>query len=349
MQIGKFVVNDDSDCYVIAELGHNHQGDVEIAKKMISAAAYAGVNAVKLQKRNNTELFTQAYYNKPYTSENSYGDTYGKHREYLEFGKAEYLELQKFAESLGVDFFATAFDFSSADFLASLDVPAFKIASGDLTNIPLLKYVATFGKPIVLSTGGGTIADIDRAVDCLSNTTIDFCVMQCTAGYPPTWEELNLNVIRTLRDRFPEIVVGFSSHDNGIAMGLVGYVLGARVVEKHFTLNRASKGTDHAFSLEPPGMQRLVRDLRRARVALGDGVKIQYPSEQEPLLKMGKKLVAAQDLKKGHLLTEKDIAIKSPSDGGLLPYMLPKLLGRKTSREIKADENVLLSDLIAES
>ncbi|MFM8775472.1 MAG: N-acetylneuraminate synthase family protein, partial [Actinomycetota bacterium] len=141
----------------------------------------------------------------------------------------------------------------------------------------------------------------------------------------------------------------FSSHDNGIAMGLVGYVLGARVVEKHFTLNRASKGTDHAFSLEPPGMQRLVRDLRRARVALGDGVKIQYPSEQEPLLKMGKKLVAAQDLKKGHLLTEKDIAIKSPSDGGLLPYMLPKLLGRKTSREIKADENVLLSDLIAES
>lgn len=349
MQIGKFVVNDDSDCYVIAELGHNHQGDVAIAKKMISAAAYAGVNAVKLQKRNNSELFTQAYFDKPYTSENSYGDTYGKHREYLEFDKDEYLELQKFAESLSVDFFATAFDFSSADFLANLDVPAFKIASGDLTNIPLLKYVATFGKPIFLSTGGGTIADVDRAVACLSNYPVDFCVMQCTAGYPPTWEELNLNVIKTLRDRFPDIVVGFSSHDNGIAMGLVGYVLGARVIEKHFTLNRASKGTDHAFSLEPPGMQKLVRDLRRARVALGDGVKVQYPSEQEPLLKMGKKLVAAQNLEKGHLLSERDIAIKSPSDGGLLPYMLPKLIGRRTIRKLRVDESILLSDLSPES
>jgi sialic acid synthase len=344
MRIGDAVVSDDSDCYVIAELGHNHQGDIEVAKKMIFAAANVGVNAVKLQKRNNKQLFTKSYYEKPYTSENSYGATYGEHREYLEFGRSEYLELQKYSESLGVDFFATAFDFSSADFLAELNVPAIKIASGDLTNIPLLKYVAAIGKPVIVSTGGGTIEDVDRAVNCLSKSNVDFCVMQCTAGYPPTWEELNLRVIETFRSRYPEIVVGFSSHDNGIAMGLVGFILGARVIEKHFTLNRASKGTDHAFSLEPPGMQKLVRDLRRARISLGDGQKTQFPSEREPLTKMGKKLVFARDFAAGHKLTRDDIAIKSPG-GGLMPFVIESVIGKTVLKSVKCDDDISLSDL----
>lgn len=344
MRIGNVSINDDSDCYVIAELGHNHQGDLELAKKMISAAASAGVDAVKLQKRSNADLFTKAYYDKPYQSENSYGATYGEHREYLEFGRSEYVELRDFSKSLGVDFFATAFDFASADFLAELDVPAFKLASGDLTNIPLIKHVASFGKPIILSTGGGSIEDVDRVVECLSAFSVDFCVMQCTAGYPPTWEELNLKVIETFRDRYKDIVVGLSSHDNGISMALVGFVLGARVVEKHFTLNRTFKGTDHAFSLEPPGMQKLVRDLRRARVAFGDGTKIQFPSEREPLTKMGKKLVFACDVEAGHTLTEKDIAIKSPG-GGLMPYRISEVIGKKTLKACLRDEDVSLADI----
>lgn len=344
MRIGDIVVSDESDCYVIAELGHNHQGDLKIAKKMIFAAANAGANAVKLQKRSNKELFTKSYYEKPYTSENSYGATYGEHREYLEFGRSEYLELQKYSEELGVHFFATAFDFSSADFLADLDVPAFKIASGDLTNIPLLEYVATFGKPIIVSTGGGTIEDVDRAVECLSRSNVEFCVMQCTAGYPPTWEELNLRVIESFRNRYPEIVIGFSSHDNGIAMGLVGFILGARVIEKHFTLNRAAKGTDHAFSLEPPGMQKLVRDLRRARISLGDGQKTQFPSEREPLTKMGKKLVFANDFESGHNLTRGDIAIKSPG-GGLMPYVIESVVGKTLLKSVKRDDDISLLDL----
>lgn len=344
MRIGEVSVSDDSDCYVIAELGHNHQGDLALAKKMIAAAAAAGVNAVKLQKRNNVELFTKAYYDKPYQSENSYGETYGEHREYLEFNRAQYLELKNYSESLGVHFFATAFDFSSADFLAELDVPAFKIASGDLTNIPLIKHVASFGKPIILSTGGGTIEDVDRVVECLSSLSVDFCVMQCTAGYPPTWNELNLKVIETFRDRYKDIVVGLSSHDNGISMALVGYVLGARIVEKHFTLNRTFKGTDHAFSLEPPGMQKMVRDLRRAKIAFGDGLKSQFPSEREPLTKMGKKLVFANEVKKGHTLTSQDVAIKSPG-GGLMPYMINSVVGKKVLKDFHKDDDILLSDL----
>jgi sialic acid synthase len=168
--------------------------------------------------------------------------------------------------------------------------------------------------------------------------------MQCTAGYPPTWEELNLRVIETFRTRYPEIVVGFSSHDNGIAMGLVGFILGARVIEKHFTLNRASKGTDHAFSLEPPGMQRLVRDLRRARISLGDGEKIQFLSEREPLTKMGKKLVFAGDFAVGHKLTRDDIAIKSPG-GGMMPFAIESVIGRTLLKSVSRDDDVSPTDL----
>ena len=152
--------------------------------------------------------------------------------------------------------------------------------------------------------------------------------MQCTAGYPPEFEELNLRVIETYRERFPDIVIGFSSHDNGISMALVAYMLGSRMVEKHFTINRAWKGSDQAFSLERDGMRRMVRDLHRARISIGDGVKRVYPSEAKPLQKMAKKIVAARDLPSGHVLRREDLALKSPNDG-LPPYELDNLIGRR--------------------
>ena len=337
-------ISEDSDCYVIAEIGHNHQGSLKTAKELFIAAKECGVDAVKLQKRDNRALYTQEMYNKPYENENSFGATYGEHREFLEFGLAEYQELQGFARELGLAFFATAFDFKSADFLAELETPAFKIASGDLRNIPLLKYVAGFQKPVVVSTGGGTIDDVKRAYDAVMPINTQLCILQCTAGYPCAFEEMNLRVISTFREQFPDIVVGLSSHDNGIAMVVAAYVLGARVIEKHFTLNRAMKGTDHAFSLERAGMRRVVRDLQRARVALGDGVKATYSSERTPLLKMGKKLVAARDLPANHVLSLDDVAIKSPSDG-TPPYELDRVLGRKTLRPLREDENILFDDL----
>jgi N-acetylneuraminate synthase/sialic acid synthase len=330
-------VADDSDCYVIAEIGHNHQGDVEKAKQMIDAAHASGAHAAKLQKRDNRSLFTQAYYDRPYNSENSFGDTYGAHRDALEFGRDEYLELKKHAEGLGILFFATAFDIPSADFLADLDMPAYKIASGDLTNTSLLRYVADIGKPMVVSTGGGRMADVERAVETVTAVNTQLALLQCTAGYPPEWEELNLSVITTFRERFPDVVVGLSSHDNGIAMSVASYMLGARVIEKHFTLNRAWKGTDHAFSLEPQGLQKMVRDLQRTRLAVGNGVKEPYKSEVEPLIKMAKKLVAARALPAGHTLSSEDLAAKSPGDG-MPPYELNAVIGRRLARPLDADE-----------
>ena len=332
-------IADDGDCYVTAEIGHNHQGNLETAKEMFRVAKDCGADAVKLQKRDNRQLYTQAMYHKPYDHENSFGLTYGEHREALEFGWDEYSELMDYARELGVTMFATAFDFPSADFLAKLDAPAFKIASGDLKNIPLLTYIAKFQKPIILSTGGGTMEDVNRAYDAIMPINQQLCLLQCTSGYPAAFEELNLRVITSYRERFPDIIIGLSSHDNGIAMAVAGYMLGARVIEKHFTLNHTWKGTDHAFSLEPIGFKKMVRDLRRLKVAMGDGVKRLYESEVSPMIKMGKKLVAARDLPPGHAIRRQDIAIKSPGDG-LQPYEIDKLIGRVTRHALSKDDDI---------
>jgi sialic acid synthase len=345
LTIDGFEIRDDGPCYVIAEVGHNHQGDVEQAKRLIDAAKECGVNAVKLQKRSNRTLYTREFYEQPYDNELSFGKTYGEHREALELGADDYRVLLRHAREVGVTLFATAFDVESADLLAELDVPAFKFASGDLRNTPLQRHVAAFGKPMLLSTGGGTMEDIERAVDTILPLNRQLCVLQCTAAYPADVEDLNLNVITTLRERFPELVIGLSDHQNGIAMAVVAYMLGARVIEKHFTLDHALKGRDHAFSLMPEGMRRLVRDLHRVPDALGDATKRPLPIEADPLEKMGKKLVAARELELGHVLTADDLAIKSPADGGLPPYELDRLVGRTLRRPVAAEDFVTFDDV----
>ncbi len=335
------VISDDSDAYVIAEIGHNHQGSLKTGKELFHAAAECGVAAAKLQKRDNKSLYTREMYDKPYDNENSFGATYGEHREALEFGRVEYEELQAEAGRLNMAFFATAFDLRSADFLAELNVPAYKIASGDLKNTPLLKHVARIGKPLIVSTGGGTPEDVQRAYDTIMPINPRLCLMQCTCGYPAEFAELDLRVISTYREKYPDVVIGYSGHDNGIAMPVAAYMLGARIIEKHFTLNRAMKGTDHRFSLEPIGMKKMIRDLLRVRLALGNGRKKVYASEASPVLKMGKKLVAARDLPMGHVLTAADVAIKSPGDG-LAPYLLDSVLGQVLMRGLRADESITL-------
>ena len=338
-------VGDDAGCFVIAEIGHNHQGSVEKAKDLFRAAKDVGVDAVKLQKRDNRRIFTRELYESLYENENSFGATYGEHREALELDQDAYRELRDYATELDLVFFATAFDETSADLLEELDLPAYKIASGDLHNTPLLRHVASFGKPLVLSTGGATLEDVDRAVETVLPINPRLCLLQCTAAYPAAVEELELGVITTFRERYPDVVVGLSDHQDGIAMALVAYMLGARLIEKHFTLSHTAKGTDHAFSLMPEGMRKLVRDVRRVPAAIGDGVKRPLPSEEKPLQKMGKKLVAARALPVGHVLAAGDLVAKSPAGGGLPPYELDALLGRPLTRALAAEETILARDV----
>jgi sialic acid synthase len=335
----------DEPAYVIAEIGHNHQGELEKAKDLIHAAKECGVDAVKFQKRDNRRLFTRAFYESPYDNENSFGATYGEHREALELDPSEWFELSRYSREQGVAFVAAAFDEPSADFLAELGVDAFKFASGDLLNVPFLRYVAAVGKPLFLSTGGGTVEDIDRAVEAILPLNAQLCVLHCTASYPADVEDLNLSVITTLGERYPDLVIGLSDHHNGIAMAPVAYMLGARAFEKHFTLNHAWKGTDHAYSLMPDGMRRFVRDLQRVPHALGDGFKRRLPSEERPLVKMGKKLVAARDFPAGHVVAPGDLVAKSPADGGLPPYELDRLLGKRLLRPLALEQDVSLEDV----
>lgn len=287
IQIADRIINDDSPAYVIAEIGGNHGGSLDTALQMIRIAAACGADACKFQIRENRTLYSQELLNAPYENENSYGKTYREHREALELSTQSLVHCVNEAVLSKVDCFSTAFDEPSVDKIAQLGMPAIKIASGGLTDKPLLRHAALSGLPIILSTGGGTMREIDVAVQVVTSYTSQLAVLHCTAAYPVRdFAELNLKCIHTLREAYPELVIGWSGHDSGIAMGVAAYALGARIIEKHFTLNRANKGTDHAFSLEPAGLSKLVRDLHRADAAMGDGRKKYLPSEVGPISKM---------------------------------------------------------------
>lgn len=331
----------DAPCYVIAEVGHNHGGSLETALAMVDAAALAGADAVKFQKRENRTLYTRAMFDRPYQHEFSHGATYGLHREALELGEADYRILMARAAAKGIACFATAFDEASADLLARVDVPAYKIASADLLNFPLLRHVARLRKPLIVSTGGAGLADVQRMVDLVQPLTpYPLCLLHCTAAYPvEDYATLNLVAIQTLHTTFPDCVIGYSGHDPGIAMPLVAYVLGARVIEKHFTLNRAWRGTDQGWSLEPAGLRRLVRDLDRTRQAMGDGVKRVYPSEEPALAKMAKSLVTTRALPAGHVLVAADITWKSPG-GGLPPSCVGEVTGLAVGRDVPEEHAI---------
>jgi sialic acid synthase len=338
LRIGNELISDSSDAFVIAEIGHNHQGSVELCEKFFASAAESGATAVKLQKRHNISLYTESFYNSPYSGATSFGNTYGKHREFLEFDKYQYIHLQNVAKELGLIFFATAFDFRSADFLMELNVPVIKVASGDLRSAPLISYLSELKIPLIISTGGATLEEIKRAMIDVDPTNI--ALLQCTAAYPAEAPDMNLLVVEQFRKLFPNTVVGLSSHDRGIAFPVVAYTLGARIIEKHFTIDRTMKGTDHAFSLEPSGMKKMIRDLKLTRLALGSGEKSVIDKEKEPIRKMGKMLVYSRDLIQGSILMKSDFELKSPQDG-LSPQQIDQLLGKKL--EISVHKNQVVS------
>ncbi len=320
------VINDESNPYVVAEIGSNHLGSLKICKKLMREAKRCGADACKLQKRENKTLYTKAFYNKPYDNPNSYGKTYGEHREALEFNADQYSELAHYAWELNLTFFATAFDIPSADFLFSLNMPAYKVASADITNTPLIRHLMGFNKPLVISTGGCSIRDVDRAYELLKGKA-EFCFLHCVASYPNQPENMNLRIIESMRERYPDTVIGLSDHYNGIVMAETATVLGAGVIEKHFTLNHSWKGTDHALSLEPQGLESLCKNVKRIKQALGSREKVLLPSEVAPITKMGKSVWPVRDIKKGEMLLADSIAIKSPG-GGLPPYRFDEVVGK---------------------
>jgi len=267
--------------YVIAEIGINHNGDLELAKRLISVAVAAGCDAVKFQKRTVEVVYTAEELAKP--RESPFGATNGDLKRALEFGWDEYREIDTYCRMSGIAWFASCWDEASVDFVDRFEVPCYKIASASLTDDRLLRHTRSKGKPIILSTGMSTIAEIDRAVEVLGRR--DLVLMHACSTYPSPYEELNLRAIVTLAERFG-VPVGYSGHETGIPSTVAAVVLGATCVERHITMDRAMWGSDQAASLEPNGMSRLVRDIRLIERSLGDGVKRVYESEVPVMRKL---------------------------------------------------------------
>ena len=281
--IGSHEIGDGLPSYVIGEIGLNHNGSVDLAKKLIDVAADAGAQAVKFQKR--TPAISTPEHMKNVLRETPWGEmTYLEYRYRVEFDREQYIEIGDHATLRGMDWFASPWDVPAVEFLEDLNVVAHKVASASVTDLDLLAALAATGKPVILSTGMSTMPQIDAAVEVLG--TDNLVILHATSTYPLPPEEANLRMIPTLRAAYPGIPIGYSGHERGLQISLAAVALGATAVERHITLDRAMWGSDDAASLEPTGFEHLVRDIRVIEEAMGDGVKRVFPGELAPMAKL---------------------------------------------------------------
>jgi N-acetylneuraminate synthase len=279
IKIGAKEVGDEQPCYVIAEIGINHNGNIDLAKRLISVAVAAGCDAVKFQKRTVEVVYSAEELAKP--RENPFGTTNGDLKRALEFGIADYEEIDAYCKAVKIPWLVSCWDEQSVDLMQQFDLPCFKIASASLTDDHLLRHTRATGKPIILSTGMSTLEEVDHAVEVLGKK--DLVLMHTCSTYPASYDELNLRAIPVLHARYG-IPVGYSGHETGIPTSVAAVVLGSCCVERHITMDRAMWGSDQAASLEPNGISRLVRDIRLIEQSMGDGVKRVYEREL-PIIK----------------------------------------------------------------
>ena len=264
--------------FIIAEIGNNHNGDIKNAFELIKIASDIGVDAVKFQVKNIEKSFSKDLLDSPYTNENSFGKTYREHKQVLEFSKEELIELYEFSKKLGIICFSTPFDIDSVNLLESIGNPIYKISSFHVTDLSLIESIAKTKKPIIMSTGMSSLEEIDKAVELIRNHHDNLTLLQCTSCYPTDDEDVNLNVIPSLRSRY-DCPVGYSGHERGIAICTSAVALGACIIERHFTTDRTLKGPDHASSIEPIGMKDIVTRSKKIFSALGNPNKTVLESE----------------------------------------------------------------------
>ena len=330
------LVGDGYPPYTIGEAGSNHSGILAGAKKLIKLAKDFGAQAVKFQTRNNRELFTKAFFDSPYNSENALGPTYGLHREALEFGFEDYLKLSDYAKEVGITFFSTPFDEASVSFLETIGVPFYKVASASATNLKFVKHVAERGKPVLISLGGCTKAQIWRTVDLAAKVNTNLVLMHCVASYPCPVEYSNLGRIKWLKKEFPEFVIGFSDHQDSISLGGVAWELGARVFEKHITLSHSLPGTDHGFSLEGPGLQLYTKFINHALIANQDYDQ-PFDIEKSAIRKMAQAVYLKTDLSAGAIIKEADLVLKSPADGISAEFYY-EIIGQRLKIDVQSEQ-----------
>lgn len=333
------------DNYFIAEVGQNHQGDVTTAIDYVTQFAKAGASAVKFQMRDNVTLFDQSMRDMPYKASNSFGDTYGEHRENLELSFEEFILIKDACDKNNVDFICTPFDENSLTNLIKLDVSAIKIASFDLGNLSFLEKIAGSKKPAIISTGGGNLTHLEKSVQILKKGCPQIVILHCVSKYPAAAEDLLLGRIKLLIEKFPEHTVGSSDHFSGILSGSVASMLGAKVFEKHVTFNRANKGTDHSFALELEGFRKFIRDINRA----AQMNRVELPSDlgSEPVFKkLGKTLVARKNISKGSYFEVDDFDGKIFFEPAGIPVRETfALLGKPSKKNYHAGDVICPNEL----
>jgi sialic acid synthase len=344
ISIANKLVGGNHPTFFIAEAGINHQGDPLIAKRLIDLAVECKADCVKFQKRNVSRILTKEGLDKPYDNPNSFGATYGEHKLALELSYDTFRMLKEYCDEKDIIFTASGWDEESVDFLDSLGVPFFKMASADLTNFPLLEHTAKKGKPMVISTGMSDMDTVRCAVALVKEFNDQIVLLHCTSTYPAQHDDLNLNVIRTYIQEFPDCVIGYSGHENGIQVTLCAVVMGARVIERHFTLDRTMKGGDHAASLEKPGLERLVRDIHIFEKARGSYEKKFLPNEKPVFLKLAKSVVSAVPIQSGTIITKDMITTKGPGTG-ISPMKFKQVIGKKALKDIPNDVVLYDSDI----
>lgn len=323
--------------YIIAEAGVNHNGNFEIACKLVTAAKAAGADCIKFQTFKTKNLVShnaqKADYQKNTTGDSSQTDMLKK----LELSYDEFLALKRYCDEVGIAFLSTPFDYDSIEFLNSVDMPFWKIPSGEVTNYPYLVALAKTRKPVVMSTGMCEMTEIDAAIKVLKeNGTKDIKLLHCNTEYPTPFEDVNLRAMQAMREVF-HLEVGYSDHTQGIEVPIAASALGATVIEKHFTLDRNMEGPDHKASLEPDELAAMVSCIRHIEKALGVGEKKPSPSEMKNITVARKSIVAKKAIKKGEVLTEDNITVKRPGTG-ISPMRWLTVLGSKAVRDFEEDD-----------
>ena len=343
----KIVINDveigsGKPCYIIAEIGINHNGKISVAKKLIDEAVKSGVNAVKFQKRDLKSIYKKDILENPNLDSQGLEILIGVLKE-VELKEEDYKEIINYCKERKITFLCTPWDKVSLDFLEKFNVPAYKIASADMTNFPLIKDVINTKKPIIISTGMSTLEEIEKTVDFVKNLNSKFVLLHCNSTYPSHVDMLNLKMIPFLREKF-DIPIGYSGHEITILPSLTAVNFGAVIIERHITLDKKMEGLDHAASLEPDEFKQLVQNIRESETASGKPIKKMTRGEILQREVLGKSIVCSNTIELGKEFSENNIEVKGPSKG-LSPQYYYEILNKKSKRKIEKGDYILDSDL----
>lgn len=342
IRIGNTPVGIGEPCYIIAEIGINHNGKVPLAKKLIDAAVEAGANAVKFQKRNLESIYKNDVLINPNLDSQGL-EILIKVLKEVEFNESEYEEIIEYCKKKQIPFLCTPWDKPSVDFLERFKVPAYKIASADMTNLPLIHYLSKTKKPLIISTGMSTINEIEKTVNFVKKQNIPFILLHCNSTYPSPVELLNLSLIPILRRKF-DVPVGYSGHEPGIIPSLAAANMQAVLIERHITLDKTMEGIDQAASLEPNEFKTLVKYIRESEKAQGQAIKKMTRGEILQREVLGKSIICSYDIHEGDVFSEQNMEVKGPAKG-LSPQYYFDILGKKSTRNIKKGQYLLPIDL----